>query len=182
MLQIVPLSSDHDRTGFSCGVPELETFIKAVARQHAVKGISRTFVLSDSQHPKVVLGFFTLSLCEVRAEDLPEARAKLYPSHALPAVLLARLAVARSRQGKGFGKLLLAEAIHRTILIAEQAGLVGLFVDAKDAGARSFYEHFGFVGLSDQPARLFLPVQTLRAVGAGPSSLTGSPIYRPAPG
>lgn len=161
MLQVVPLACGHDRSGFHCGVPELDAFLKAVARQHAEKGISRTFVLADPDRPDVILGFFTLTLCEAKAEGLPEKYSIRYPSHALPAVRLARLAVARSHRGRGYGRLLLAEAVHRTMLISEQAGLIGLFVDARDAESRSFYERFAFVPLPDQPLRLFLPRETL---------------------
>jgi GNAT superfamily N-acetyltransferase len=174
LLQIVPLHRTHDRVGFACGTPELDAFLKLVARQHAEKGISRTFVLCDAGRPNDILGFFTLALCDARAEELPERYARMYPKHALPAVLLGRLAVARAQQGKGYGRLLLAEAVHRTALVAEQAGLIGLFVDAKDAGTRSFYEKFGFVRLPDQPLRLFLPRQTLLA--ARPAS--GGPVRR----
>jgi GNAT superfamily N-acetyltransferase len=163
LLQVVSLTRSHDRTGFECGVPELDAFVKTVARQHTEKGISRTFVLSDSDDPATILGFFTLTLCGGKAEELPAKYSKMYPGHALPAVRLARLAVARDRQGKGHGRLLLAEAVHRTTLIADQTGLIGLFVDAKDVGARSFYERFGFVRLPDQPFRLFLPRRTLLA-------------------
>ncbi len=168
MLQVVPLSRDQDRAGFECSVPELDAFLKTVARQHLEKGISRTFVLIDPTHPRAVLGYFTLTLCEGRAEELPETVSRRYPQHPLPAVRLARLAVDRSHRSKGYGRLLLAEAVHRTVLISDQAGLIGLFVDAKDDGARAFYERFGFVRLRDQPQRLFLPRQTLLAADGSP--------------
>lgn len=160
---IVPLSREHDRAGFDCGVPELNAFLKATARQHGEKGISRTFVLTEGDAR--ILGFLTLTLCEVNTDSLPEAYASKYPSHGLPAVRLGRLAVSRKHKGKGYGELLLAEAIHRTLLIADHAGLIGLFVDAKDDSARSFYEHFGFVPLPAAPLRLFLPIATLKAAG-----------------
>lgn len=132
------------------------------ARQHGDKGISRTFVLSEQERPATILGYFTLTLCEVRTEDIPTPYAKKYPRHGLPAVRLARLAVSRKYQGKGYGALLLAEAIHRTALIAEQAGVIGLFVDAIDERAHLFYERYGFVALPDHAMQLFLPLETLR--------------------
>jgi hypothetical protein len=58
--------------------------------------------------------------------------------------------------------LLLAEAIHRTVLIAEQAGLIGLFVDAKDERVHKFYERYGFASLPGHALQLFLPLETLR--------------------
>jgi hypothetical protein len=65
--EIVSLARYHDRSRFDCGVPELNSFIKATARQHGDKGISRTFVLSDQEKPATILGYFTLTLCEVRS-------------------------------------------------------------------------------------------------------------------
>jgi hypothetical protein len=83
--EIVSLSRHHDRSGFDCGVPELNSFLKATARQHGDKGISRTFVLSDPARPATILGYFTLTLCEVMTDHLPSAYAKKYPHHGLPA-------------------------------------------------------------------------------------------------
>ncbi len=162
MPEIVSLARHHDRSRFDCGVPALNSFLKATARQHGEKGISRTFVLLDQEKTAAILGYFTLTLCEVRTEHLPAAYAKKYPQHGLPAVRLARLAVSGKYQKKGYGSLLLAEAIHRTVLIAEQAGLIGLFVDAKDERAHKFYERYGFVSLPGHVMQLFLPIETLR--------------------
>lgn len=120
-------------------------------------------MLTDQDSP-IIIGFFTLTLCEITTEKLPAAYAKKYPHHGLPAVRLARLAVSRKHQGKKYGELLLAEAVNRTVLIAEQAGVIGLFVDAKDDSARFFYERYGFVTLRDQPLYLFLPIETIRAL------------------
>ena len=63
--------------------------------------------------------------------------------------------------------MLVAEAVSRTLIVADQAGSVGLFVDAKDRDAIAFYEHFGFVHIPDRPSQLFLPIKTLRASQSG---------------
>lgn len=161
MPEIAPLDRSHDRAGFDCGVPELNAFLRATARQHAQKGISRTFILTGGTPD--ILGFFTLTICELHTEQLPPSHARKYPLHGLPAVRLARLAVSRKEQKKGYGELLLAEALHRTALIAEQAGVIGLFVDAKDDAARRFYERYGFLTIPEHPLQLFLPIETVRA-------------------
>lgn len=163
MLEIITLAGYHDRSGFDCGVPELNSFLKATARQHGEKGISRTFVLFDKERPETILGYFTLTLCEVRTQHLPAPYAEKYPRHGLPAVRLTRLAVARRYQGKGYGSLLLAEAIQRTNLIAEQSGLIGLLVEAKNKAAHTFYKKYGFVSLPGPARKLFLPLATLRS-------------------
>ena len=163
MPEITVLGRNHDRAGFDCGVPELNAFLRATARQHQQKGISRTFVLAENGNA-TILGFFTLTLCEVQPIELPATVSRHYPTHHLPAVRLARLAVSRKEQGKRFGGLLLSEALYRTRLIAEQAGLIGLFVDAKNDSARRFYLRYGFLSLIGQPLQLFLPIATIRTV------------------
>ena len=161
MPEIAPLDRSHDRSGFTCGVAELDKFLKTTARQHIQKGISRTFVLTDGS--PAILGFFSLTLCELHTDLLPATLAPNYPLHGLPAVRLARLAVSRKEQKKGYGELLLAEAVYRTTLIAEQAGVIGLFVDAKDDAARRFYARYGFLAIPEHPLQLFLPIATIRA-------------------
>ena len=161
MPEITPLDRSHYRTGFDCGVPELTAFLKATTRQHGTKGISRTFVLTDGTPD--ICGFFTLTLCEVIAGQLPADSSRTLPLHGLPAVRLARLAVSRKHQGKGFGELLLADAVRRTALIADQAGVIGLFVDAKDETAQRFYLRYGFQVLPEHPLQLFLPIGTIRS-------------------
>lgn len=158
MLEITLLSKEHDRARFDCGVAELNLFLKSTARQHAEKGISRTFVLHGGP---VILGFYALTLCEAHTAYLPQHLARKYPRHGLPAVRLARLGVALGQQGKGFGAHLLLDACYRTVLVAEQAGVIGLFVDAKGETACSFYEKFGFVGCLTGHEQLYLPYQSL---------------------
>ncbi len=75
----------------------------------------------------------------------------------------ARLAVSRKEQKKGYGELLLPEAVHRSALIAEQARVIGLFVNAKDDAAKSFYQRFEFLAIPKRPLLLFLPIETLLA-------------------
>lgn len=162
MPAIAPLERSHDRNAFDCGIPELNAFLKKTARQHEQKGISKSFVLTDNSPS--ILGFFTLTLCELSTNQLPAAYVRKYPLHGLPAVKLARLAISHNEQKKGYGELLLANAIQRAVLISEQAGLIGLFVDAKNETALNFYERYGFIATSNNPLRLFLPIETIRSI------------------
>lgn len=163
MLIIRPLDATHDRAAFDCGVAPLNDFLRKTARQHREKGLSNTFVLLDEEAPGDILGFFTLSFLEVDASLLPPEHARHLPKTSrLPAAKLARLAVDKQRQGKGYGAILLADAIKRVVATAkESGGIVGLFVDAKDEPARQFYLGFGFIPLQDNSLVLFLPLKTL---------------------
>ncbi len=56
----------------------------------------------------------------------------------------------------------MVEAMQQTLLFAENAGIIGLFVDAKDAAAKTYHERFGFVSLEETPLELSLPLPTIR--------------------
>lgn len=163
MLIIRPLDAGHDRKEFDCGVPALNDFLRKTARQHREKGLSNTFVLLEEDSPHIILGFFTLSFLEVDATAIPAVSSRKLPkSSPLPAAKLARLAVDRRCQGKGYGAVLLADAIKRIAKTSsESGGIVGFFVDAKDEQARRFYLRFGFIPLQDASLSLFLPLKTL---------------------
>ncbi|MGH2413543.1 MAG: hypothetical protein ACRDEA_07600 [Microcystaceae cyanobacterium] len=56
------------------------------------------------------------------------------------------------------------EAMQRALLIADHAGGIGLFVDAKDESAKAYYSRYDFVSLCDTPLEMFLPLQTIRQI------------------
>jgi ribosomal protein S18 acetylase RimI-like enzyme len=160
---IEPLNKSHDREQFDCGVEVLKQFLRSTARQHIQKGISRTFILSEQDFPQSIIGFFTLTICEVRSEKLPSAIAKKYPSQ-VPGVKLARLAVDRQWQRQGIGEILMVEVMQRALLVANTARGIGLFVDAKDEAAQSYYARYGFLILEDNPLEMFLPLSVMRTL------------------
>ncbi len=168
MLRMESLSRRHDRKCFNCGNPALNDYLQKTALQHIEKGISRTFVLIDTDAPTKISGFFTLAGCEVVTSDLPAGYAGKYPAIA-PAAKLARLAVSIDQQRQGLGTIMMAEAMKRTLSVAGNIGIIGMFVDAKNQHAREYYEQFGFIALQEYPLGLFLPLQSLQAamVAAG---------------
>lgn len=163
MLIVRPLDASHDRAGFDCGVDALNEFLRKTARQHREKGLSNTFVLLDEESPHHVIGFFTLSFLEVDVSTLPVEHCRRLPKTSrLPAAKLARLAVDLRHKGKGYGAIMLADAVKRVVTTAiDSGGVVGFFVDAKDEDVKSFYERFGFIPLRDAPLSLYLPFATL---------------------
>lgn len=161
MLTIQPLSGNHDRKRFECGSAALDLWLHHTARQHQRRGISRTFVAVTQDAPTRVLAYYALTVCEVVTQDLPENGARRLPNK-IPGVRLGRLAVDRSMQGQGLGKLLLMDAIDRAQKVLEHVGVHALFVDAKDDGAASFYRKYGFQAFPDAPLQLVLVLKASR--------------------
>ena len=169
MRKIELLSKSHNREGFDCGSEPLNVFLKQTARQHAARGISRTFVLveEDAPEPKRILGFFSLNMCQIKSESLSAEEGKKLPRD-VSGIRLGRLAVAREYQRQGVGKTLLVAAMGKFMEIFRTAGGIGLFVDAKDEDAKRYYEQFGFVSMPSNELELFLPVRTIEeALGNG---------------
>jgi ribosomal protein S18 acetylase RimI-like enzyme len=160
--EIELLDKSHDRDGFDCGSEPLNLFLKQTARQHAERGISRTFVLVDegATAPKPIVGFFALNICQIKSESLSQAEAKKLPRD-VSGIRLGRLAVSKEHQRQGVGKMLLVAAMGKFTEIFNTAGGIGLFVDAKDQDAKKYYEQFGFVPMPSNELELFLPVKTI---------------------
>lgn len=156
-----PLSSAHDRKGFSSGNADLDRYFQNQAGQDLRRHIAAPFVLAEPDG--VVIGYYTLSASSVTMTELPEsttARLPRYPR--LPATLIGRLAVDRRFQGQGHGRFLLADALFRTS--GSEIASFAVIVDAIDEGARAFYLREGFVEFPDHPMRLFLGMSTIRTL------------------
>lgn len=150
--------SVHDRKAFDCGTPELNDYLQRHADQHRRKGISTTFVLTDSRAPETILGYYSLSAAQVDAAQLGEAVRKKLPRYPVPCFRMGRLAIAEGQQGKGIGKLLLGSAIARCLRARKDIAAYALIVDAKNETAKAFYERFGFVAFLNAPLILYLPL------------------------
>ncbi len=164
--RIEALAKTHIRTEFTCGKEVLDRYIHHQARQDAEKYVAAPFVLV-AQPSKKVLGYYTLSSSAVDLHDLPPSLAKKLPRYSLmPVILLGRLAVDLSLKGCGQGEFLLMDALNRSWHAAGEIGAMAVLVDAKDAEAKAFYEHFGFIPLQSRPMRLFLPMKTVELLFA----------------
>jgi len=78
-------------------------------------------------------------------------------------MLLARLAIRISWQGKKLGAGLLKDAMLRTLQAADIAGIRAFAVHAKDDEARAFYEHFDFVASPSDPYHMFRLIKDIRS-------------------
>jgi GNAT superfamily N-acetyltransferase len=154
-IQVDLLTGQHDRTNFECGEPSLNEWLGRMALQQQEKNYARTRVAVDADAPTKILAYYTLLAREVDTAQMPVAR-KL--PQRLACVLLGRLAVDQSAQGRGLGRLMLLDAIARTRTTIEEAAGIGLVVDALHERAAAFYRGFGFEAFKDDPLRLFLRI------------------------
>ncbi len=79
---------------------------------------------------------------------------------AIRVVLLGKLAVDKTTQGKGLGSLLLFDALKRCMEVNDRSAAYAIVVDAINDDARKFYLKNEFqILMEGQTTRLFLPMQ-----------------------
>ena len=160
-LVIEQLNSSHDKPGFKCGVESLDRYLKRQAGQDVKRHISRVYVAVQVEKPEKIIGYYTLSSLSIELKRLPEDLVKKLPNYPIPAALIGRLAVDKSAQGNGIGKILLADAIKRTMAISNEIAIYAMVVDAINDEAKGFYQQFGFKSLDKEIRRLFLPLKSI---------------------
>jgi GNAT superfamily N-acetyltransferase len=154
-----PLGVEHQLEGFDCGKPALDDWLLRHARQAQGSGSAKTFVVADDAR---VAGYFSLTVGQVDTLDAPERIRKGMGQYPVPVVILARLAVSRQDQGRGMGFGLLQDAIRRTMLIAEQAGIRAMLTHPIDEEAAKFYTRFGFIASPLREQQLLLLLKDAR--------------------
>jgi GNAT superfamily N-acetyltransferase len=157
-----PLVRGDRVEGFDCGALSLNTWLVRYALAAAAADSARTFVTVDVEQERVV-GYHALAAAAIEHKAATERVRSGMPRHAIPVILLARLAVDRSRQRQGLGAWLLADAMRRALSAAEQVGIRALVVHAIDEPARAFYERHGMSPSASDPQHLMILIKDIRA-------------------
>ncbi len=164
-------SARHDRSGFACGTDRLDNFLRFSARKQQKDDFTRVFVAVAEGSPRV-LGYYALNAHAVATGDLGAARPRRAPNTgSVPALYLSMIAVDRSWQGRGLGSDLAVDALGRALHVAGETGLKLVVLDAIDDGGNevlarrmAFYRRLGFQSFQDHPERMFIAIDTIRAM------------------
>jgi GNAT superfamily N-acetyltransferase len=150
-----PLSPDHGIGSFDSGVPALDLWLKRRARANEASGASRTFVLCEDRR---VVGYYSLAAASIMHTHAT-GRVRRNMPEPVPAVLIGRLALDKTCQGRGHGIGLLQDAVLRVASAAETVGVRAILVHAMSEGAKKFYERFGFRTSPIEPMTLMMTVE-----------------------
>jgi len=135
-----PIVGTHDVSSFNCGNPALNDWLQRRAIKNESSGASRTFVVCKD---KTVIGFYSLAVGAIARQETSGKVRRNMPEP-IPVMLLSRLAVDTQWQNQQMGAGMLKDAIQRTLIVAQQAGIRALLVHALSTKARYFYQHLGF--------------------------------------
>jgi len=159
------LDAHHRLEDFDCGKPALTDWLLRHARQAQGSGSARTFVVCDGDR---VAGYFSLTVGQIDTIEAPDRIRRGMGQYPIPLVILARLAVDLDCQVKGIGFSMLQDAIHRTIAIADQAGIRALLTHPLDESAEAFYRRFGFESTPAHERQLILLLKDARRFAGTP--------------
>jgi GNAT superfamily N-acetyltransferase len=154
-----PLGPTHGLEGFSSGVSMLDDWLKRRALANQASGASRTFVVCESGE---VVGYYSLAASAVSPEQTVGRFRRNMPSP-IPVIVLGRLAVATTHQGRGLGRGLFVDAARRVIATADVIGIRGMLVHAVSAEAVEFYKKLGFDPSPLDAMTLMITLTDLRA-------------------
>jgi len=155
---IEKLRREHELEGFDCGKEDLNRFLKRHAWVSQQAHGAQTYVLAKGLR---VLGYYSLAAGSVAHDEATVRAKKGLARHPIPVIVLARLAVDASIQGKGIGSALLKDALTRTAQAANAIGARALLVHAKDDEAKAFYQHFTVEPSPGDPYHLLLIMKDL---------------------
>jgi len=136
-----PLAQHHHLESFNSGKPVLDDWLIRYARQAQQSGSAKTFIIRNGER---VAGYFSLTVGQIDTLEASERIRKGMGRYPIPVIILSRLAVHLQDQKRGIGACLLRDAILRTLLVAEQAGVRALLTHPINTDAARFYLRFGF--------------------------------------
>jgi GNAT superfamily N-acetyltransferase len=154
-----PLTVDHDLSGFDCGEPVLNDWLKHRALKNESR-FSRTYVVCDGNR---VVGYFCISAGSVERAAAPGKVRRNAPD-TIPVSVIGRLAVSRDYAGHGLGANILSDALRRIAIASQSIGIGAVLVQAKDDRAKRFYMACAeFIEYPADSRTLFLPIETVIA-------------------
>ena len=142
---------------FCSGEPSLDMCLRSKALKNEGKG-SRTYVVCQGDR---VVGFYSLAVGSVAHEFSPGNIKRNMPDP-VPVMILGRLAVDQSAQGKCIGKALVRDALLRTIQAASIAGIRAILVHALHDRAATFYQECGFRASPVSPLAFMLRLEDIQ--------------------
>jgi hypothetical protein len=166
----VRIEPDDVASGFRCGKHALDDYFARHALANDHEGIGVAYVLrrapdDDPALPRV-LGYYTISMATLESAGAARVLGKRLPKYPMPAALIGRLASDERARGLRVGETLLMDALARAVEVSRVIACLGVIADAKDEGAEAFYAKYQFATVQAEgwPRRMFLPIETARAV------------------
>lgn len=145
--------------GFDCGVVLIDEWLASHARMAERQGTAVAYITMDSTG--ALAGFYSLSAHCLERSSIAGGWLRRNVPEQVPAILLGMLGVDRRFQGMGLGRMLLHDAVVRSLSSSREIGARALVVDPVDGAAARFYGTAGFQPIPES-GRMFLKLAGAR--------------------
>lgn len=162
--RIEPIAVDHRTDQFDCGSDAQTSWLRHHALQAHQSDTAKVYVGCRAD-TREVIGYYALTAGSIGHNAATPRVAKGIGRYPVPVVILTRLGVDRSEQGRGVGSALVRDALLQTASIAERVGVRALLIHAETPEAAAFYRHIdpGFETSPTDPLHLIVLMKDLRA-------------------
>lgn len=151
-IHVRQLRDSDDRAAFRSGHADLDGFFTRYAGQNQFRlHIGTTYVAIDDAD--TIAGYATVASCPIEVAEIPKRLVKRLLTYPIPALRLARMAVADGLQRAGVGSLLMKAVFVIAREQARRTGCAFVIVDAKP-GLETYYERWGFEALPVEAGEL----------------------------
>jgi GNAT superfamily N-acetyltransferase len=154
------LNAQHDVSGFSCGKPALDHWLKTRALSNQQKGFTVVMVIADGGR---VVGYYGLAPTAIVPSVMPRSVRTGQPPNPVPCILLGQIATDAAFARRGIGTALLQHALIRSVAGAQLIGGRALVVSAIDEDAAHYWRRHGFLPSKDDPLILFRSLSDIAA-------------------
>jgi hypothetical protein len=157
------LAPDHDLSAFECGSAAQTAWLRRHGLQAHRSDTARVYVVCVAG-TRTVVGYYALASGSVAPAAAPRRVTKGTGRHPVPVVILTRLGVDRTEQGRGLGTGLVRDSLFQVLLISELVGVRALLIHAETPEAATFYRKIdpGFESSPTDPLHLVLLIKDLR--------------------
>jgi ribosomal protein S18 acetylase RimI-like enzyme len=158
------LTADHDVSRFDSGSEAQTVWLRRYAFQAQQADAARVYVAREAGTRRVA-GYYALAAGSVAHDSAAPRITRGLGRYPVPVVVLTRLAVDVTQQGRGLGASLVQDALLQTALIADQIGVRALLIHAETQQAAAFYRRLSpaFVESPSDPMDLILLLKDLRS-------------------
>lgn len=151
-----PFQASHDVTRFDCGKVALNDWICDTALRSEGR-TARCYVVTQRN---LVVGYYCLAAGAVQHEGAPRKLRQNSPDP-IPVVIIGRLAVDKTLQGRGLGRGMLKDALARVTKASDMVGARAVIVHAVDQESVPFYARYGFRAFPMGNQTLYLTIEDI---------------------
>jgi hypothetical protein len=161
--RIEPIAPEYDTQSFDCGSDEQTTWLRRYGLQAHQSDTAKVYVVCLADSTSVV-GYYAIAAGSIEHAKASPRLIRGIGRYPVPVVVLTRLGVGLTEQGRGLGSALVRDAFFQVAAIADHVGVHALLIHAETAEAATFYTSIdrGFEPSPTDPLHVALLIKDLR--------------------